>query len=98
MDGSSKSTTTFYIYRVGGLAFQTTLYNSESSQNPNSTQTQGDPVRPPLGAVRPPGGLVSDWLQGTPIRPSWGPSLTDLPNLSQLLPNLSVNTCRPLFK
>jgi hypothetical protein len=49
----------------------------------------------PLEAVKPPGALMSDWQQGTPVRPPWGPSLTGLPSLSWLLPNLSVNTCPP---
>jgi hypothetical protein len=34
---------------------------------------------------------VPDWLQGTPVKPSWGPGMTGLPSLSRLLPNLSVN-------
>jgi hypothetical protein len=51
MDDRSQSATTLYIYRVGGLALQTILYNSKSSQTPNSTRNWRDPVRPPLGAV-----------------------------------------------
>jgi hypothetical protein len=40
---------TFYIYRVGGLALETTIYNSELSQTPNSTRNRDTPVRPPPG-------------------------------------------------
>jgi hypothetical protein len=63
---------TLYIYRVGGLALQTMLYNSESDQTPNSTRNQEDPVRPPLGVVRPRGSFVPDQLKCTPVRPPWG--------------------------
>jgi hypothetical protein len=35
---------TLYIYRVGGLALQGTLYISDLNKTPNSTQTWGDPV------------------------------------------------------
>jgi hypothetical protein len=44
-----QSATTPYIYRVGGLALQIALYNSESSQTPNSIRNRGDPVRLPPG-------------------------------------------------
>jgi hypothetical protein len=46
---ASQLATTLYIYRVGGLALQILLYNSKSSQAPNSTRNRGDPVRLPPG-------------------------------------------------
>jgi hypothetical protein len=57
---------------------QTMLYNSESIQTSNSTQTWGDLVRPSLGAVRPPSGFVPDRLQRNPVRPPLRPGLTGL--------------------
>jgi hypothetical protein len=51
----------------------------------------------PWGAVRLPGTYVPDRLQRTQVRPPWVPGLTGLLGVSRLLPNLSVNTCPPVF-
>jgi hypothetical protein len=66
---SDRLPTTLYIYKVGGLVLQGMFYISDLAKLLILLRLEVTQSDRPWEAVRPPGGLMQDRLQGTPVKP-----------------------------